>query len=282
MSTSTKRGTQSRCLPWFGADTQVAEKYAALLADCKHVTVPFCGGLSVVAHLAETAGEIVCNDKHALAINFYNVISDPESRDSLLAKLNVTPFHATILERSQAICKAPANDERTAGELAYHYFITCWMGRSGKAGTNSEFNGGLALRWDSGGGSSPLRFQTAVRSIQDVWGPICERCSFVCSDWTEIINKVKDDRKSGVYIDCPWPDAGDSYAHGFRNPEDHVRLRNELLRFDSTKIVIRYGEHELIRKLYSEPRWTVKEITSRDQANGGVAELCITNFEVTE
>ena len=275
---ATKR-VQQRALAWFGSDCMVCEQYAALLADCKHVVVPFCGGLSIVAHLVKTAGEIICNDKHRLAMNFYNVLRDESLKNRLIEQLQATPFHEDLLYKSQQLCKTHPDHWLSDLMMAYHYFITCWMGRSGKSGTNSEFNGGLAMRWDAGGGSSPLRFQTAVRSIKDYWGPICERCSFVCKDWTEIVNKVKDDPKNALYADAPWPDAGDDYVHSFRNPQDHIRLRNELLRFKETKILVRYGDNKLIRDLYGDTNyWRIRTLVSRDQANNGVGELCITNF----
>ena len=273
--------TQKRALSWFGADTMVCEQYAALLADCKHVVVPFCGGLSVVAHLVETAGEVVCNDMHSLAMNFYACLADPLRRNELLYKLNNVPFHAKLLAQCQDSCAGADLSDRVDIEFAFRYFITAWMGRSGKAGTKSEFNGGLAMRWDAGGGSSPLRFQTAVRSIHEVWGPICERCSFVCMDWSEILAKVKDDAKSGVYLDPPWVGAGGDYRHSFTE-QDHRDLADGLCRFDKTKVVLRYDDHPLVRKLYGGRSdawvWRIKTLISRDQANNGVGELCITNF----
>lgn len=275
--TKTKR-TQARCLPWFGADTTVAKQYAALLDDCKHVTVPFCGGLSIVAHLVETANEIVCNDKHGLAINFYTCIADPELRADLLERLHRVPFHQALLAEAQEMCRAHDVIESSDVVMAFHYFVTCWMGRSGRSGTKSEFSGGLAMRWDAGGGSSPLRFQTAVRSIQDVWGTICERCSFVCMDWSEILDRVKDDPACGVYVDAPWPSVGDDYVHQFIEA-DHRWLKRALTEFKKTKIVIRYGDNPLIRELYGSGFWHIRQIGSRDQANGDVAEICITNFE---
>lgn len=281
MKTGTKqRRTQARALPWFGSDCMVCERYAALLADCKHVTVPFCGGLSVVAHLVETAGEIVCNDLHSLAMNFYACIADPLLRSELLYKLNNVPFHAKLLAMCQDSCAGADLSSRVDFEYAFRYFVTAWMGRSGKAGTDAEFKGGLAMRWDAGGGSSPLRYQTAVRSIQEVWGPICERCSFVCTDWSEILSKVKDDPRNGVYADPPWIGPGDDYTHSFTH-NDHVLLYRALNEFDRTKVVLRYGDHPTIRKLYGdEVRWRIRTLISRDQANNGVGELCITNFGV--
>lgn len=282
MTRKTINRTQSRALPWFGSDATVSEQYAAKLADCKHVTVPFCGGGSILTHLVKTAGEIVVSDKHQHSINLYAVISINLFRRQMIEALERMPFSEALLERAQELCKRM--EPRTKWpdvDLATQYFVTCWMGRSGKAGTDSEFNGGLAMRWDAGGGSSPLRFQTAVRSIQEVWGPICERCSFLCRDWREILPDVKDDAKCGVYVDPPWVGLGEMYAHKFTK-QDHADLEESLGRFKKTKVVVRYGNHPDIWDLYHDAKgWHIEEIASRNQSNNDVSELCITNLEDT-
>ena len=277
MASVKSRRIQSRALPWFGADTMVCDKYAALLSECKHVTIPFCGGLSIVRCLIEQGvSEIVCNDKHRLSVNFYRCLCDTESRKDLIECLGRVPFHEDVLFSSQEMCKSHEIVETLNVKMAFHYFVTAWMGRSGKAGTDSEFNGGLAMRWDAGGGSSPLRFQTAVRSIEQVWRPVCERCSFLCRDWEEIVGKVKDAEDCGIYADPPWVGAGDQYVHKFVE-KDHSKLCRVLSSKFGTKIVVRYGDDPLIRSLYKD--WDIKRLASRDQANGDVGELCITNFD---
>lgn len=282
MAAKNSTRTQSRCLPWFGAGANVAEYHASLLADCKHVTVLFGGGLSIESFLVKTASEIVVNDKHELAVNLYRILKEPESRHQLVFDLEATPFSETILSESQDVCKKISRDgfaDMLPREVAFHYFITAWMGRSGKSGTDCEFSGSLAMRWDAGGGSSPLRYKTAVRSLQDVWGPICERCSFRCKDWKDVLMKVKDDQKCGVFADPPWPGDGDGYRHKFTE-SDHYDLRRLLTMFLKTKVVLRYGDCALIRRLYAGDFWHIKEIGSRNQGNNKVDELLITNFAV--
>lgn len=64
-------------LSYFGSDSEVAPQIAAMLNHCKHVTIPFCGGMSILPHLSARA--IVANDLNSLAINFYKVASDVRS-----------------------------------------------------------------------------------------------------------------------------------------------------------------------------------------------------------
>lgn len=45
--------------------------------------------------------------------------------------------------------------------------------------------------------------------------------------------------------------------------------------FDNVRIVVRYGDHPLIRELYPEPDWTWHPQTTRNQANKPVEEYLI-------
>jgi len=165
---------------------------------------------------------------------------------------------------------------------AVNYFVTSWMGRGGEGGTDREFKGGLPFRMNAGGGASAKRFRSGIDSVRTVWGSVCERCEFRCCDWREIVadclKTMKTDANRGHYVDPPWWKDGAKYRHKF-TPQDHVDLRDsmlELAQYD--KVVIRYGDHERIRELYSSRIWRLRTITSRDQANGDVGELCITTF----
>lgn len=60
-------------LSYFGSDSEVAASLASMLDDCKHVTIPFVGGASILPHLMSRA--IVANDMNRYAINFYRVAS---------------------------------------------------------------------------------------------------------------------------------------------------------------------------------------------------------------
>lgn len=60
-------------LSFYGSDSGVAAAIGRLFGGCRHVTIPFIGGASVLPHL--TARAIVGNDLHANAINFYRVVS---------------------------------------------------------------------------------------------------------------------------------------------------------------------------------------------------------------
>ncbi len=80
----------------------------------------------------------------------------------------------------------------------------------------------------------------------------------------------------GLYVDAPWLDAGDDYRHAF-TPEQQARLAEMLARLRRARVVVRYGDHPLIRELYPPPRWTWLEQSSRNQRNGVTEEVLLVN-----
>lgn len=42
-------------LSWYGSDSEVAPELAKMLDHCNHVTIPMCGGLSILKHLKARA-----------------------------------------------------------------------------------------------------------------------------------------------------------------------------------------------------------------------------------
>lgn len=91
------------------------------------------------------------------------------------------------------------------------------------------------------------------------------------------LDKCRDEEGIGLYIDAPWPDDGDKYRHKFTN-DDQRRLATKLSAFEKTRVVIRYGDHPLIRELYPEGlRWTWRLIAGRTQTNAPKREVLIMN-----
>lgn len=79
----------------------------------------------------------------------------------------------------------------------------------------------------------------------------------------------------GIYSDPPWPDAGEEYLWRFTE-QDHRDLAAILNRFERIRIVVRYGDHPLIRELYTpEDGWSWIECETRNQGNNAVKEALI-------
>lgn len=244
-----------------------------LLRGCTCVAVPFAGGMCEVPHF--TANIVNVNDLDRHVINLCEVVR--QQRRELVDELNATPFHPEALAKSQAMCRWYEKQKITNIPIltwAYHYFVASWMTRGGSGGTGKEFDGGLSVRFKSTGGDSCKRFRSATESLAE-WEKVMQRCTFHTLDCFEFLDecRARDIAANGIYCDPPWPDDGDTYKHRI---ESHGKLSTVLEAFEQTKIVVRYGDHPLIRDLYPVSRWTWHRLTSRTQANDAKAEVLLT------
>lgn len=150
------------------------------------------------------------------------------------------------------------------------------MSRGGRGGTDKEFFGGYSIRWQSTGGDSAVRFRSATEALAE-WTLVMQKCTFTTFDIFEFLGKMigRDIAENGGYFDAPWPEDGDSYKHKFGEPQQR-RLAKELAAFQKAKIVVRFGDHPLIRELYPESIWKWNVYESRTQANKPKREVLLT------
>ena len=262
----------------YGSNRQNSHLPGELLRGCSCIAIPFAGGMCEVPHM--TANIINVNDLDRAVMNLAGAIR--LWRGELVQELDATPFHPDVLAESQRQCR---EFEKNAAPLltpnktwAYHYFICSWMTRGGKGGTKGEFDAGLSVRWKSGGGDSVVRFRSATESLA-AWEKVMRRCTFHTRDAFDFIAECKerDVIENGIFVDAPWPEDGDSYKHKFSEVMQ-LELRNLLESFVFTRIVVRFGDHPLIRELYRPSHWTWNIVTSRTQANASKAEMLLTNW----
>lgn len=243
-------------LPWFGSDSEVAAELGAKFDDCKHVTIAFCGGLAILPFLKSKF--IVCNDLHAEAINFYKAARN--NADDLAVLCDRTLCHPAELQHE------PANDL----ERAWAYWARCWLGRKGMGGTE-RVGASLSVRWTTSGGNNANRIRAAARDLPR-WADEFQRCEFTMLDCVCVLDRVKDSPQSGVYCDPPWFDAGDAYKHAF-TAADHERLRDAVARFEHANVVVRYGDCDEVRELYSG--FEIEQVETKTQANTRIPEVWI-------
>jgi len=290
-----KKEAPTALLPLFGTNRTNAEHPAQFLKDCDWIGVPFAGGFCEVRHFK--ARTIVCNDLNRHAINLARV-ARLRAKD-LIEELNNTMFSADDLAEAQKFC-LDIEKKRNQPllfidgsacdvialvdnfEWARHYFVASWMARNGTAGTDGEFSAGLSVRWDAGGGDSVVRFRGAAEALAD-WHNVFQRCTFLCMDALDFVkiappkkSGMKDAQGHGLYVDPPWPDDGARYKHKFT-----VEIQRELARllalYKKTRVVVRYGDHPLIRELYPEDRWDWNMLDGRTQANNVKREVLLVN-----
>lgn len=256
-------------LSYFGSDAMVAQRLAALLEDCKHVTIPFVGGASILPHLKARA--IVANDLHAAALNFYRVLSGEygtASAIALIQQCRQTLSHPTNLEKAKSI--GPSHGVVLN---AWAFWTLCWLGRKGKGGTK-HMGGMPSVRWTGKGGTNATRVQAAAADLEE-WAEHFKRCEWEQICFRDLLPKVADDEDCGIYCDPPWVGAGRNYLYSF-SEQDHRDLAELLRRFEKTVIVVRYGDDPLIRELYPKSSWTWVGAESRTQANKMQGEVWIT------
>jgi site-specific DNA-adenine methylase len=141
------------------------------------------------------------------------------------------------------------------------------------SGTKDEFKQGVSIRYTSSGGSSVKRFRSAIESMGE-WAECLKNWEFSCIDAMKFIDKSHDKDQHGIYADPPWPEDGDRYSVVFTE-EDQRSLASKLSSLENSKVVVRYGDHPLIRELYKEDRWTWIEQDSRSQSNDKVSEVLL-------
>lgn len=262
-------------LSWFGSDSEVAGDLAKMLNHCTHITIPFCGGCAIVPHLK--AGGILAADKHDAAINFYKTATGVYGKDNqkrLFELCSSTLNHPTEL--------AIANNlmiNGSATERAWAFWALCWLPRKGKGGTKNQFKASISVRYGPGGGDNASRIKKVAEELP-LWAVELSRCSFVSCDFRELIPKIHDSVKSGVYVDFVWVDEGSNYLFS-ATEQDHIDLAELLGRFTKTTVVVRYGDHPLIRSLYKDG-WTYKSAVASTQSNSLKREIWITNNELLD
>lgn len=273
--------------PWFGANRIAAKRVGEELGKLAWCGIPFCGGCPELPHIRTRGG--ICADLHRHIINLANVIRDEDTWVELVDRLDTTLFHPDELDAAQRRC-VEREQEANGGGLfssadflgptdrvpwAADYFVACWMGRGGHAGKDTEFTQGLAVRWTASGGDSAVRFRSAIESLH-AWHLALKKWQFERSDCFDFLDRVKDEAGHGLYVDAPWPDEGIEYKHKF-DDDQQTKLAERLSRFKKTRVVVRYGDHSLIRFLYPESRWRWEFATTRNQKNNDVREALIVN-----
>lgn len=266
---------------WFGGNRILADKVGEALEGCNWVGIPFAGGMAEVKHI--TARGILINDLHRHIVNLARVVADDGLRPLLIRHLREMPFHPEVLQAAQLGCKRREEGTYTGKDCslwwAQDYFMCAWMGRSGKGGIKDEFNGRTAVRWNSNGGDSMVRYRNALRMLA-TFGKILRRCTFETMDGLEFIARCEDNPMHGIYCDPPFPEVGRIYKYNCGSTKEkerswHTRLRDALLRFQKTRLVNRFYDHPLIRELYPDGEWTWQRLAGRKQTNEAAPEVLL-------
>ena len=264
---SRKMRTKSAAF-YYGSDSKVASELAGLLDRCSHVTIPFCGGMSILPHLK--ASHVVANDLLSRVIHFYRVVSGRcglIAQQELFDRCDHTLSHPDEIE----LAKEFRNADVPTVDAAWSFWAEVAIGRKGAGGTLRQ-GASSSVRRTANGGGNASRITTAAQELR-AWAEEFKRCEFTKEDFRDVLPEVADEPDCGLYCDPPWVGAGNEYIHKF-DEADHRDLCNGLKRFEHARIVVRYGDHPLIRELYDG--WSCAERESGTQAGGTAKEIWLT------
>lgn len=272
---------------WFGSNRTLAPEVGRRLGKLRKAFVPFAGGCCEIPYIDARCG--VASDLHCHVINLAKCVSDRSLCEQVLERCDEMLVHWADLRAAQRLCGAREREVRASRDRglfggwpmpgmpdvawAAAYMACSWMTRGGHSGKRGELDQSLATRYTSSGGDSAVRFRSAVSSLA-AWRDALDGWTFECIDWREMLSRVRDEPGHGIYCDPPWPDAGEEYQHRFTE-SDHRDLADVLRSFHRARIVVRYGNHELVRALYPATDWTIVEQASRNQQGGECGERLI-------
>lgn len=234
--------------PWFGGKRNLAPTIIELFGPHRVYWEPFCGSMAIL--MAKPACEMeTVNDLHGDIINLAKVIQDKELGfqlyDRLVRTLCAEKFFRESKERW--LCQGQINGPPDI-ERAYDYFVASWMGLNGVSGT-ARCNYQFSLRWCVGGGQGATRWKNVVASLP-AWHKRLRDVLIIQRDGFEVIDNIKDEKRTVIYCDPPYFEKSDKYVHDFDN-EHHERLARGLQRFKRTRVFVSYYAHPEIEKLYS-------------------------------
>lgn len=234
--------------PWFGSARSLGPRPAEELGVLDWCGVPFAGGMSELQFIRTRGG--VANDLHRHVINLARTIRNQP--DALVERLSSILFHPDEIRSAQFRCRSreqavgnglfggDGNAMRSPDEgdleWAVDYFVATWMAQGGYAGRIHEFKQNLSIRFTSSGGSSSVRFQSAIESILG-WSDVLRRWEFSTFDVFDFLrDRFRDKVGHGLYCDPPWIDLGEEYRHSVSGTF-HEQLARTLRSFQKSRIV---------------------------------------------
>lgn len=270
--------------PWFGGKRTLAPRVVAQLGKHTQYFEPFCGSMAVLLAKAPSQKETV-SDLHGDLTNLGFVLRDLVAAEALYDMLQRTLFAEGLLDEAAERLAVPYDGgfggypadcvPTWAIHRAYWYFLACWMGRNGTAGTERQ-DYQIAVRWTKGGGSPTVRFRNATESIP-AWHQRLRNVVILRRDAFDIIDRFEDVNGTAIYVDSPYADemrgdlgksgAGARYLHEFAHEDvepdlfeqaagkkkkrnDHVRLAEILNGYRNARIVVSHYDCPRIRELY--------------------------------
>lgn len=260
--------TYTATVPYFGGKRTLAPRIVEAIGPHRVYWSLFAGSLAV--ELAKPPAQMeTVNDLHGDVTNLARVLRDESLSGRLYWRLCRTIPAEPLFRESRAVLAGglpPGLDAGPCPDRAYHYFVVCWLGLNGTAGT-SRLGATFAKRFTSGGGAPAGRFAGAVESIP--WWHERLRNVLVLSECgIELAERIEDRAGTVIYADPPYLVKAGTYLHDFA-AADHGRLAAALCRFRLTRVVVSYYADPRLAALY--PGWRVVDCAAPKRLSKGGA-----------
>lgn len=246
--------------PWFGGKRTLATEIITLLGPHRVYWELFCGGMAVFLAKKPCQMETLC-DMHGDLINLAYVLADEDLAFKLYKRVERALYHEQIfLDCRQRWLSTPENEANRSPDVdrAYDYFVVSWCGLNGVSGTKRG-NYGFALRWCASGGQGAGRWQS-VKDSMPAWHRRLAQAVIIRRDAFEVLDKIKDEAGTAIYLDPPYFDKSSKYLYEF-GPADHERLARLAGKFRKARVVVSYYDHPKLQELY--PGWARVEFAAK-------------------
>jgi DNA adenine methylase len=259
--------------PWHGAKRSVALRMPIMraLGLPEVYFEPFCGSCAVALALCSghKPNSVIINDLNDDLVNLAVCVQDEEACAGLYEWSAKALFSDALMDLARKDLDEPfAFDGKPNLRRAAAYLYVVWTGMNGYAGSTSapRFN----VRFTKGGGDPAVRWANTSISMP-VWHQIMKGWSILHRDAFKVIESIPDEYYAAAYIDSPYhPSVRSSreYVHEFTE-DQHVQLRDALLRFSLARIVVSHYDCPAIRELYADDRvWhIINNETRKGSAN---------------
>lgn len=219
----------------------MASIIVSLFPPHDHYIEVMTGGGHVFFKKAPSQLETI-NDINGDLMNFWLVCRDRNAE--LRQKLDWTPYSRALFEEWRHTERPQEPVERAAR----WFYLNA-------AQYSSVFHGGWSyIRTPESCGSPPAkRFRARTRRLEGVRDRLAH-VQIECADYREVIQRFGGNENSLMYIDPPYVGFERHYIDSFTDA-DHGSLAH-LLGNVRCKVILSYGDHPMIRRLYEG--WTVR------------------------
>lgn len=236
--------------PWYGAKRAMADVICKTLGRHRAYWELFCGSAAVLFAKRPASHETI-NDLHSDLTNLAWVVqsdrwaelADRVERSVMAEEL----YQAAESKLAEAFDSGP-DIGPAAADRAYWFLVRSWWGRNGMAGIRGRSGSGLAVRFTSGGGHGGVRWRSVGESLP-AWHARLKPVVILRRDAFEILDSIKDQPGTAIYLDPPYLAKSAKYVHDF-DDQDHDRLAASVNRFQRARVIVSYYDHPRLSELY--------------------------------